>query len=154
MNTALSVVTLPRAGNLTKPPATAPEDMVFVFGSNLIGLHGAGAAWYAMNNRAFPHGLGSGPHGSCYAIPTKDQRIEPLPLHIVKLYVDQFIEYAAMLEGADVQFQVTRIGCGLAGFTDEQIAPLFRPAPVNCWFDEKWRPWLGDEPDTRYWGSF
>lgn len=154
MNTALNVITLPRAANLTKPPATRPEDMVFVFGSNLIGLHGAGAAHYAMTTRNYPYGLGSGPHGTCYAIPTKDQHIETLYLHIVKLYVDQFINYAELMEGADVQFQVTRIGCGLAGFKDEQIAPLFRPAPSNCWFDEKWRPWLVDEPDTKYWGTF
>ncbi len=127
-------------------------DMVFVFGSNLGGFHGAGAAKFAMDTRNFPYGLGVGPASDCYAIPTKDQRINPLSLPIINLYVDQFIAFAALMHGSDTQFKVTRIGCGLAGFEDKNIAPMFIGAPQNCHFDEKWMPWVG--PAYKFWGTF
>ena len=126
---------------------------IFVFGSNLSGIHGAGAALCAYK-QGFPKYLGSGLAADCYAIPTKDFSISTLPLSTIALYVQQFLGIAAILKQANIQFQVTRIGCGLAGFKDKDIAPLFRPAPSNCWFDEAWRPWFTDEPDTKYWGTF
>jgi hypothetical protein len=126
------------------------DDMVFVFGSNLAGVHGSGAAAHARKHRRFPLHLGVGPAMHCYAIPTKDCAIETLPHEIIKLYIDQFMDYAALMEGADMQFQVTRIGCGLAGYRDEDIAPLFISATRNCWFDEAWKPWLLEH---NFWGT-
>lgn len=130
------------------------ENRVFVFGSNLAGIHGSGAAATAFNIHGFPWGLGVGPARDCYAIPTKDCSIMTLPLSIIEQYVRQFLAFAELMEGADIQFKVTRIGCGLAGLKDKQIAPMFDSAPGNCWFDEQWESWLGAGPGRRYWGTF
>lgn len=69
--------------------------------------------------------------------------IETLPLDLISCYVCGFLAYAT--GHRKMKFQVTRIGCGLAGYTDKDIAPLFEGAPLNCVFDEKWRPFLGDK---------
>jgi hypothetical protein len=98
----------------------APDE-VFVFGSNLGGFHGGGAARAAMDKFGAVWGQGIGLQGQSYAIPTMQGGVET-----IKPYVDQFIEFA--LSRPDLFFYVTRIGCGIAGFTDEEIAPLFRPA--------------------------
>jgi hypothetical protein len=78
---------------------------------------------------------------SFFAIPTKDHKIKTLPLAKISSYVDAFIEYAN--GRPDVEFKVTAIGCGLAGFHHHEIAPLFAAAPNNCSFDEAWKPYLG-----------
>jgi len=93
-------------------------DEIFVFGSNLQGMHGGGAARIAFNKFGAIWGRGVGLQGQSYAIPTMQGGIET-----IKPYVDQFIEFAG--ERAQNIFYVTRIGCGIAGFTDEEIAPLF-----------------------------
>ena len=98
----------------------APDE-VFVFGSNLGGFHGGGAARAAMDKFGAVWGQGIGLQGQSYAIPTMQGGVET-----IKPYVDQFIEFA--LSRPDLFFYVTRIGCGIAGFTDEEIAPLFRAA--------------------------
>lgn len=121
--------------------------MIFVFGSNLAGIHGAGAALYAYQHHGAKMRVGFGPMGNSYALPTKDHNIKTLPLEVVKMNVETFIEYAQM--HPELQFKVTRIGCGLAGFTDEQIAPLFMNASSNCWFDKAWYPILGF--NQKYW---
>lgn len=121
--------------------------MIFCFGSNEAGIHGAGAAKAALSKGAIMH-QGFGPAGLTFAIPTKDWRIQTLPIEAVEHYVDRFIEYALHQTSA---FQVTAIGCGLAGFKHHQIAPLFKHAPPNCLFDELWAPYL---PGKRTWGSF
>lgn len=114
---------------------------VFVFGSNLAGIHGAGAAKYAVHNFGAVMGIGEGlmptdDHPGCYGIPTKDEEIRTLSLDQVKQYVDNFIETA--WERTDLTFFITRIGCGLAGFTDYDIAPLFKDAPPNCELPPGW----------------
>lgn len=114
--------------------------MVFVFGSNLAGIHGAGAAKYAVEQRGAAWKKGTGHHGNSYAIPTKDQRIETLPLEVIEFYVDKFCDYAT--EHPELEFQVTQIGCGLAGYKPEQIAPMFAHAPDNCYFDLAWMNYL------------
>lgn len=124
--------------------------MIFVFGSNLAGLHGAGAAKFAEKYKGAVRGCGQGMYGNSYAIPTKDARIRQLPLSEIGLYVQNFIQFARMRN--DLDFQVTAIGCGLAGYNHEQIAPLFRQAPDNCKFDEAWKSWLGFE--RNYWGTY
>jgi hypothetical protein len=123
--------------------------MIFVFGSNLAGRHGAGAARVALLHHGAVYGNGIGKEGNSYAIPTKDTRIESLPLHDIQKYVSSFIEYAD--RHPELDFQVTQIGCGLAGFTPEQIAPMFEAAPSNCQFDSAWERLL---PGRAYWGTY
>lgn len=94
---------------------------VFVFGSNLQGYHGGGAARTAMDKFGAEWGVGVGPTGRCYAIPTMQGGVET-----IKPYVDEFLQYAK--EHPDTRFLVTRIGCGIAGFDDMDIAPLFEEA--------------------------
>lgn len=94
---------------------------IFVFGSNLAGRHGGGAARVAMNRFGAVWGQGVGIQGQSYAIPTMQGGPET-----IKPYVGQFIEFAK--EHPELKFYVTRIGCGIAGFTDTQIAPLFAQA--------------------------
>lgn len=96
-------------------------DEVFVFGSNLRGMHGGGAARVAYEKFGAVWGQGVGLQGQSYAIPTMQGGVET-----IKPYVDQFIEFAR--ECDQNTFYVTRIGCGIAGFTDEEIAPLFDAA--------------------------
>jgi hypothetical protein len=115
--------------------------MIFVFGSNLAGIHGAGAAYYAVQHHGAIMKQGKGLQGNSYGLPTKGWKVQTLPLYLVAKYVDDFVYFAK--KNPTLQFQVTRVGCGLAGFTDEQIAPLFEGAPKNCYFDEVWRPILG-----------
>lgn len=122
--------------------------MIFVFGSNLAGIHGAGAARYAHQKLGAKWGVGVGPTGQCYALPTKNHRVQTLTLGSIAQHVDDFLEYAIQHPG--VKFKVTRVGCGLAGFKDEEIAPLFADAPHNCLFDSAWKPWL---PGRTYWGT-
>lgn len=110
--------------------------MVFVFGSNLAGRHGKGAAKDAVKLHGAIYGQASGRQGNSYAIPTKDAYLNPLPLDKIERYVEEFLIYA---DGhLDEEFQVTRIGCGLAGYTDDQIAPMFDAAPPNCHLPEGW----------------
>lgn len=123
--------------------------MVFVFGSNEAGIHGAGAAKFAYKSKGARYGKGYGHHGDSFAIPTKDEYIETLPLERIEDYVRGFLAYAH--GHRKLKFQVTRIGCGLAGYTDQQIAPLFKDAPSNCYFDDAWGPYLGT--NHNYWGS-
>jgi hypothetical protein len=105
---------------------------VFVFGSNLRGAHGAGAAAFAYRNGLTAGGKGTGMYlrqremvGS-YAIPTKGMSIEVLPLSWVKYFIDEFIKEVNDDE-LGLNFVVTKVGCGLAGFKVPEIAPLFKP---------------------------
>ena len=124
--------------------------MPFVFGSNHAAIHGAGAAKYAMQHHGAQYGKSYGHHGNSFAIPTKDEVIETLPLDRIEDYVRGFISFAK--GHRKLKFQVTCIGCGLAGLTHDQIAPMFLDAPSNCYFDELWKPWLGTK--VNYWGTF
>lgn len=97
------------------------EDDVFVFGSNLAGMHAGGAARVAYERFGAIWGQGVGIQGQSYAIPTMQGGVDT-----IKPYVDDFIKLAR--EWDQNTFYVTRIGCGIAGFTDEEIAPLFADA--------------------------
>lgn len=123
--------------------------MIFVFGSNTRGVHGAGAAKHAALHHGAVYGIGFGQVGNSYAIPTKDHNIITLPLNDIKKYIQIFLIDAA--SQPNKEFKVTCIGCGLAGLKHEDIAPMFMGASDNCLFDEKWRPYLGSE--KRYWGA-
>lgn len=102
------------------------QNEIFVFGSNEAGKHGAGAARLAWEEFGAEYGIGWGFTGKCYAIPTKDWDIKSLPLDKIQKYVDLFLYNANFFP--DKIFLVTKIGCGLAGYTSEQIAPLFAGA--------------------------
>lgn len=110
---------------------------IFVFGSNLAGRHGRGAALFARQYRGAQYGVGVGRTGQSYAIPTKDEQIRTLPLDRINVYVAEFLDYARAHPG--LAFEVTRIGCGLAGYIDQQIAPMFMGAPDNCQLPDGWR---------------
>lgn len=114
--------------------------VIFVFGSNRAGRHGAGAALHALRYWGAIYWKGEGLHGDSYAIPTKDKDIQTLPLSSIEEHVNTFIVFAA--SHPSLQFLVTRIGCGLAGYTDAEIAPMFRNAPPNCRFDAAWERFL------------
>jgi hypothetical protein len=110
---------------------------IFVFGSNLAGVHGAGAALFAAQHHGAIYGVGEGRQGDSYGIPTKDHQIQTRTLDDIAVSVRRFIRYA--YDNKDLVFQVTRIGCGLAGYVDKQIAPLFKGAPSNCELPDGWR---------------
>lgn len=110
--------------------------VIFVFGSNLAGRHGKGAALTALRFYGAQIGQGVGRHGNSYAIPTKDERLNTLALNQIKGYVSGFLGHARA--NPDTAFLVTRVGCGLAGYKDEDIAPMFAKAPPNCFFDPRW----------------
>lgn len=95
------------------------ENEIFVFGSNLAGMHGGGAALIAARKFGAQMGVGVGRTGKSYAIPTMHGGIDA-----IKPYVDDFICYAKATP--KLHFLVTRIGCGIAGFRDEEMAPLFK----------------------------
>lgn len=131
---------------------------IFVFGSNLAGRHGKGAALCALRERGAIYGQGVGRQGHSYAIPTKDWSLKTLPLHHIGVYVEEFIAHAKREHG-DL-FQVTRIGCGLAGYKDSDIASMFKGAPFNCILPIEWKGYLV-ENDHRWhqercdiWGHF
>ena len=119
---------------------TQPEpNEIFVFGSNLAGIHGAGAAKAALRYGA-RHGHGIGLVGQSYAIPTKDVDIKTLPIDNIKPYIERFKKVT--LQYPQAKFFVTRVGCGLAGYKDSQIAPLFKGCGSNCSFPEQWEYYI------------
>lgn len=103
--------------------------VIFVFGSNLAGRHGKGAALAAKEQYGAIYGQGIGRQGESYAIPTKDENLCVLPLEEIQIYVDRFLEYART--HPELVFELTPIGCGLAGYSAEEIAPMFKDAPDN-----------------------
>ena len=110
---------------------------IFVFGSNLAGRHGKGAALTALQDHDAIYGCGEGEQGNAYAIPTKDAQLRPRPLEQIEFSVQRFKAWATA--HPELRFYVTRIGCGLAGFKDSQIAPMFADAPFNCKLPKRWR---------------
>ena len=102
---------------------------IYVFGSNLGGYHGAGTAAAALRYYGAQMHIGAGPTGDSYAIPTKDKHIFTMPLYAIAPYVDGFRSYAEARP--ELLFHVTEVGCGLAGYTPEDIAPLFHSMPEN-----------------------
>lgn len=122
---------------------------IFTFASNEAGVHGAGAAKYAHEQKGAVYGHSYGLAGDSFAIPTKDNRIQTLPIANISAYIQGFKAFAYGMQGRRT-FKVTRIGCGLAKLDDSIIAPLFIGSPLNCKFDSNWKPFLGEQ--YTYWG--
>jgi hypothetical protein len=116
---------------------------IFVFGSNEAGRHGAGAALTAAKYHGAIYGQGEGRQGSSYGIPTKDGKFNKLPHSRIRQYVETFKRYVE--EHPELYFMLTRVGCGLAGNKDVDIAPMFSPMPHNVYIPEQWRPYIKRE---------
>jgi hypothetical protein len=127
------------------PDGTIPKSGVFVFGSNLAGIHGAGAAKAAHNYFGAEWGNPHGMQGNSYAIPTKNATItETLSFDVIRGFIAEFVQYAS--NHPEVEFFITRVGCGLAGCKDSEIAPMFKEAGCsglkNCSFPRQWQKFL------------
>ena len=116
------------------------SNQILVFGSNLAGIHGAGAARFAFDKLNAKWGCGMGFTGQCYAIATKDLQIETLELSLIESQVELFKKLA--FEVSKFDYIVTKIGCGLAGYTDAEIATMFKGSPDNCLFHKDWKEYL------------
>ena len=103
--------------------ASLKDNEIFVFGSNLAGLHGAGAAKLAADKFGAEMGIGEGFTGRCYAFPTKDKYIQTLPLSSIINSAEKLFE--VVRNNSDKKFIITAVGCGLAGYTANEIAPIF-----------------------------
>lgn len=108
---------------------------VFVFGSNLAGRHGVGSAAHARQHHGAVYGVGEGRTGDAYAIPTKDNNLKVLSLERIKRSVDSFLEYAK--DRPTVKFNVVAVGCGLAGYRPQDIAPMFVTATPNVYLPKE-----------------
>lgn len=97
---------------------------IFVFGSNLGGYHGGGAARVAFENFDAVMGVGVGFTGQCYALPTKSKELETLPLADINKSVNEL--YIQIQNHPDTFFVITAVGCGIAGYTADDIAPMFK----------------------------
>jgi hypothetical protein len=112
---------------------------VFVFGSNMAGRHGKGSALEAKLRHGAVQGKGIGRANNSYAIPTKGFQLQVLPLQVIELRVKEFIQHAVSKQ-CDT-FNVVAIGCGLAGYTPEQIGPMFKGCPSNVNLPEEFLPY-------------
>lgn len=115
---------------------------IFVFGSNMAGRHGKGAALYAFRDRGAIYGQGEGLQGQSYAIPTKDHGLKPLPLETIEHHVRRFLAFAEAHH--ELTFEVTPIGCGLAGYKPEEIAPMFALTSNNVVLPPEFQAAPGD----------
>lgn len=118
------------------PPTYPSPNWIFTFGSNLASVHGAGAALTAARFYGAKRGVAEGLQGTSYALPTKDEKLRPLSIDRIAEHAQRFIAFAR--SRPDLQFQLTRVGCGLAGHTDAEIAPLFLDAPDNVLRPCRW----------------
>lgn len=112
------------------------KDFIYVFGSNLKGIHGTGAAKHALTYRGAHSFIPEGLSETSYALPTKKGPYENMSFDELKSHVDTFINFAT--DHPNYNFQVTRVGCGRAGFKDTEVAPLFEKAPINCHLPGIW----------------
>lgn len=119
------------------------ENMIFVFGSNLAGRHGKGAAKDALLDHGAIYGKGIGPQGYSYAIPTKGYKFNILDKEIIEEYVKDFLSWSIKekLLNNNVSFFITAIGTGLAGYKHEEIAPMFNGIK-NAWLPLAWKPFM------------
>lgn len=126
-----------RVTGLAEPPPDDNRRRIFVFGSNTEGRHGRGAARTAKAQWGAIHGQAEGLQGDSYAIVTKalNWREQPVSIRQIADGVDRFKQFAR--EHPEMVFLVSAIGCGLAGFTPDKIAPLFHDSPDNVILPEQ-----------------
>ena len=117
---------------------TEDDDRIFVFGSNVLGIHGAGAAAYARERLGAQWGVGEGPTGRTYALPTCYAPGEPVTYQELAVYVHNFLQYAR--QNPDPRFFISKVGCGIAGFPEDVVALMFRElgTPSNCDLPPEW----------------
>lgn len=111
---------------------TLKENEIFVFGSNYSGKHGAGAAYLAWNKFGAEMGVGEGLTGQCYALPTMDESFNTLSLNDLKEKIEKFVKVCNKYP--EKIFLLTKIGCGIAGYSPAEVASLFKnflPLPSN-----------------------
>ena len=125
-----------------------PEGHYFVFGSNEAGRHGKGAALCAKNYFGAVYGQGHGEQGRGYAIATKAASLRSLPLGTIAENVRVFLQHA--INHPHKIFAVSRVGCGLAGHKDEDIAPMFKGHPSNVYFlEDSWKQYTYSRCQTK-----
>jgi hypothetical protein len=113
-----------------------PND-IFVFGSNQRGAHGGGAARLAKEKFGAEEGVGEGLTGQSYAFPTLTANFGKVSHASLEASRDRL--YASARQNPDKTFLLTKVGCGIAGFTEDEIRPLFKNAPENVILPEDWR---------------
>lgn len=114
----------------------APNE-IFVFSSNLAGRHGAGAARQAHKQFGAQMGCGEGITGSCYAFPTLDETLRQLPIHRIEQAREAL--FSECRSRPTLRFLLTKVGCGLAGYPEEQMSVLFTNPPANLILPEDWK---------------
>jgi hypothetical protein len=114
------------------------KEVIFVFGSNLAGRHGAGAAKFAHDNHGAVYGVGVGLTGNSYAIPTKDENIKTLPLYKIREYFEEFVSFAQ--DNPEKLFMLTPIGTGLAGHPKREVWAMLKYTglPTNVVLTSSW----------------
>ena len=128
--------------NYHKDGEVPKDNSIFVFGSNLAGRHGKGAAKIAKDKFGAIYGIGQGLTGKSYAIPTKDKVLKSLSIKEINENILEFVSFVK--KNSHLKFFITAVGCGLAGYKDEDIAPLFRilKENKNCSFPDRWEVFL------------
>ncbi len=117
-----------------------PEDTIFVFGSNLAGDHAGGAARTALQHFGAVRGVGRGWAGQSFAIPTMNEHLQQMPLSQIQHYIDDFKTYTK--NHPKMKYFLTSIGCGIAGYKVEEIAPMFKGISHNVIFPASFRPFV------------
>ena len=116
------------------------EDTIFVFGSNMAGQHAGGAARTALEHFGAMNGIGRGWAGQSFAIPTMNEHLQQMPLSQIQHYVDDFKIYTK--NHPKTKYFITSIGCGVAGYKVEEIAPMFKGISSNVIFPISFRPFV------------
>ena len=111
-------------------------NQVFIFGSNVLGKHGGGAARQAFDDFGAEWGVGEGMTGQCYALPTLDENHQQVSEQFLKEAIMRF--YNTAITNQNKQFLLTKVGCGIAGFDEEYIKSLFTVPPANIVLPEGW----------------
>ena len=117
-----------------------PEDTIFVFGSNMAGTHAGGAAKTAHLHFGAMKGVGRGWSGQSFAIPTMNEHLQQMPLSQIQHYIDDFKIYTK--NHPKSKYFVTSVGCGVAGYKVEEIAPMFKGISHNVIFPASFRPFV------------
>lgn len=118
-------------------------NQIFVFGSNLAGRHGRGAALDALRKFGAKNGQGLGLMGQSYGIATKTGTLKVMSLRQIETQIERFVKFAK--DNPELEFLVTPIGCGLAGYKSKEIAPLFKEVPNNVSLPESFWKYIKEE---------